>query len=290
MTFFDRFAASLPGPPLSLQLLFPERLDLDVDALTQFLRAYHAELSGATAELVSVAGTPAATQLVSADGPPASVVGLLAWGKHVVKLAAFDAPIPYGPIETCVQPAMIPLELKEEARRHAAHVLLYHAGAERDPFECYVALAAAAGALARFGATVVLNEEARTAAPAFDLVPDPEEDALATLRGLPIPYLWGGFVKLDVGDPERPWARTFANHTLGLPDLSYHLAGHQETSRVFKLFAGMLGYLRQSGENFEPGDTLDLGDTRMRLRAPTDAEWYLESQGAMLVVEPLSGG
>ena len=285
MTFFDRFATPSPGPPLSLQLLYPECLDLDAEALTRFLQTYHPELAGATVELMNAAGT----QLVSADGPPASVLGLVTWGHHVVKLASFNAPMPYGPVESCVAPAMIPPELKDEAKRHASHVLLDYAGTERDPLEGYVALAAVAGALARFGAIVVMNEEARTAAPAFDLVPDPEEDALTTLRGLPIPYLWGGFVKLDVGDPTRPWVRTFANHRLGLPDLAYHLAGHSETSRVFKLFAGMLGYLRQTGEMFEAGDTLDLGNAKLRLRAPTETEWYLESEGAMLVVEPLMG-
>lgn len=289
MTFFDRFAEPVPGPPLSLQLLFPDRLDLDAEALTQFLQTYHPELAGASVELVDAIGNATAARLVTADGPPASVLGLLSWGPHLVKLAGFDAPMPYGPVESCVRPAMIPPEMKDEANRHASHVLLYYAGTARDPLEGYVALAAAAGALARFGAIVVMNEEARTAAPAFDLVPDPEEDALATLRGLPIPYLWGGFVKLDVGDATRPWVRTFANHRLGLPDLAYHLTGHAETSRVFKLFAGMLGYLRQTGETFEPGDMLDLGDAKLRLRAPTEPEWYLESDGAMLVVEPLTG-
>jgi hypothetical protein len=93
-------------------------------------------------------------------------------------------------------------------------------------------------------------------------------------------------VKLDVGDAERPWVRTFAAHRLGLPDLAQHLGGHDQTSRAFRVFAGMLGYLRQSGERFEPGDGIDLGeDGKLWLRAPTEAEWYLESEGTMLVVE-----
>jgi hypothetical protein len=268
-----------------LQLLFRDPLALDADALTTFLR--HPELAGVAVELVRVADHPAAANLVSADGPPASVLGLVEWGPHRVKLAGFDAPMPYGPVEACVGPAMVPPPLKHDAKHHASHVLLYHAGPEADPLERYVALGAVASALARYDAVVVMNEEARTAVQAVDLIPDDGEDILATLRGLPIPYLWGGFVKLDVGDPSRPWVRTFANHRLGLPDLSYHLADHRETSRVFQLFSGMLGYLRQMRERFELGDAVDLADGgTLRLRAPREEEWYLESDGEMLVVEP----
>ena len=302
MTFFDRFsgrAAAAPGElaaapdgaetPQGLQLLFPERLDLDPEALAVFLREYHPDMAAAAAELVRVADHPAAGKLVSADGPPASVVGLLGWGNHVLKLAGFDAPMPYGPVETCVVPAMMPPEIKADAKHHAAHVLLYYAGTHPDPLERWVALAAAAGALARFGAVAVLNEEARAAAPAFDLIPEGDDDSLQTLRTLPLPYLFGGFLKMDAGDPGRPWVRTFANHRLGLPNLAYHLSGHPETSRAFKLFAGMLGYLRQMGETFAAGDALDLGDgTKLRLREPADHEWFLESEGTMLVVEPLA--
>jgi hypothetical protein len=286
--FSDRFAA--PGSdPLSLQLLFRDPLDLDPDALTAFLRP-HPELAGVAVELVRVADHPAAAGLVSADGPPASVLGLVEWGPHLVRLAGFDAPMPYGPVEACVGPAMIPPPFKHDAKYHASHVLLYEAGTHPDPLERYVALGAVASALARSDAIVVMNEEARTAVQALDLIPDAGEDLLHTLRTLPIPYLWGGFVKLDVGDPEKPWARTFAGHRLGLPDLAYHLESHQETSRVFRLFAGMLGYLRQMRETFEPGDTIDLADGgRLWLRAPAEAEWFLESPGTMLVVEPLTG-
>jgi hypothetical protein len=287
--FFDRFAAS-PGAetPLGLQLLYPEPPDLDADAVTAALRDYHPDMAAATVELFAVADHPAAAKLVSADGPPASALGLLGWGNHVVKLAAFNAPMPYGPVETCVVPAMMPPELKEEARQHKAHVLLYYAGSDPDPVERYVALAAAAGALARFGASVILNEEARAAVPAYDLIPDAEEDALRTLRGLPVPYLWGGFVRMDAGDANRLWVRTFANHRLGLPNLAYQTTGPGEVRRAFELFAGMLGYLKQMGETFTPGDTIDLGDgTKLRLREPADAEWYLDSDGLMLVVEPL---
>lgn len=284
--FFDRFAADPgPGPPVGLQVLFHDPLDLDADALTACLRS-HPELAAVRVELVRVADVPAAATLVSADGPPAAVLGLVEWGAHRVRLAGFDAPMPYGPVEACVGPAMVAPPVKQDAKLHESHALLYYAGTHPDPLERYVALGAVASALARLDAIVVLNEEARTAVQALDLIPDEGEDLLRTLRGLPLPYLYAGFVKLDVGDPDRPWVRTFAAHRLGLPDLARHLESHRETSRAFRVFAGMLGYLRQSGERFEPGDGIDLGgEGKLRLRAPTESEWYLESEGTMLVVE-----
>jgi hypothetical protein len=283
--FCDRFAAGTAAPP-GLQLLYLDPPELELTAVTTILRNYHPDLAAAAVELVNVAQFPATSRLVSRDGPPAAVLGLLEWGPHLIKLAAFHAPMPYGPVETCVAPALLPPELKEEAKRHTAHLLLFYAGTHPDPLEQSVALAAAAGALARLGAVVVLNEEARTAAPAYDLVPDPEEDALDTLRRLPIPYLWGGFVRLDVGDPRGPWVRTFACHRLGLPNLARHMAGYHESAHTFTLFTALLAYLQRTGERFEAGDTIDLaGEGKLKLREPRVDEWFLESEGIMLVIE-----
>ncbi len=282
--FAARFC--VPPDPQSFQLLFPGPLDLDADGLEIILRDYHPAFEAVRVELGEVKANPALAALVSADGPPASVLGEIVWPAHRILLAGFDAPMPHGPVAACVPTAMMPDELKADAIAHGAHVLLYHAGDHPDPFERCVALGAVAGALARFGAVVTLNEEARAAVPAFDLTPEDGEDILATLRGLPIPYLYGGFAKLDVGDPDRPWARTFACHRLGLPDLARHLPGHDRTAETFKLFGGLLGYLRTTGERFQPGDTLDLGDGKLTLRAPAEREWWLESPGETLVVEP----
>lgn len=281
MTVHERFAAAVvPEPPLGLQVLLADPPEFA--GLETALRSIDATLAGATVELA--AATP---ELVPGSGPPASLVGLVSWPGHVVKLIAFAAPMPYGPVETCVRPAALPPPLKVDADQHVAHVLLYHAGPETDPLERLVAVAAVAGAVSRFGGIVVLNEDARAAIPAFDLIPEHGEDLVGTLRGLPVPYLWGGFVALDVGETSPQWVRTFACHRLGLPNLAHRLNDPSEMPRLFRLFAGVLGYAKAMGETLAVGDLLDLGDgTKLRLRAPGESEWYLESEGTMLVIEP----
>ena len=288
MTFFDRFsAANSSGPPLSLQLVFPEPLPLDSAALSAYTREYHPEMAEAIVELLSVADFPQARELVSDHGPAVAVVGLISWGAHVIKLAGFDAPMPYGPIDSCVVPALMPPEVKEDAAKHASHVLLYHAGPEPDVFERYLALTAVSGVLAQFGATAVLNEEARTACPAFDLIPEPGEDAFATIRSLPILYLFAGFVRTNVGAPDRPWIRTYGNHHLGLPDLAYQTNGYHESSTVFGWFNAMLGYLRETSASFLPGQVVQFdAATKFLFREPQESQAdFLHSDGTMVVLE-----
>lgn len=286
--FADRYAA-VSAAPLSLQVLLRDPLALSADALSAAIQPYLGD-QRVTVELIRVADDSSAAELVSAVGPPVSVVGLIEWGPHRIKLAGFDAPMPYGPIEVCVGPAMIAPPLKHDAKHHVSHVLLYDGGNDPDPLERYVALGLVAGAVARADAIVVMNEEARAAVQAIDLIPDEGEDILKTLRQLPLPLLYTGFVKMDVGDPERPWVRTFAAHRFGLPDLALHLTGHDQTSDAFRLFAGLQGYLRQTRDELKAEETLDLGDGRVYyIRAATPEEWYLESDGVLLVIEPMGG-
>ena len=288
MTFFDRFsAANRAGGPLSLQLVFPGALPLEAAEVGRFVRGYAPEMAEAVVELVRADAVPAVRELVSAAGPPVAVVGLISWGAHLLKLAGFDAPMPYGPIASCVEPALMPPDVKADAARHRSHALLYHAGPETDAFEGYLALTALAGALASLGATAVLNEEARTAVPGFDLIPDPEEDIFATLRALPLLYLSAGFVRTNVGSPERPWIRTFGCHHLGLPDLAIQTGGPGEASTVFRWFGAMLNYLRTTDASFEPGQLVDLGESaKLRVREPHPTEDdFLFTDGTMLVLE-----
>lgn len=274
----------LTDPP-GYAVLFPAPPALDADALGAALREYHPELAAATAELLRIPPQPGAP----ADAPP-TTIGLLAWGRHVVKVVAIDAPMPAAAVEQSVRPAHFEEELKAEAYRHAAHVMLYYAGYEPDPFEQHVALAAAAGGLARSGALVVVNEAGRTSVPAVALLPHAEDagDTLHTLRTFPLPLLYAGFVKLEVDGEPGVWMRTYGCHAFGLPDFALHADGHHQGSATFNLFANLLAHLRESGNPFSPGDTLNVGEgMHLRLRDRTEAEWFLESEGRTLVAEPI---
>lgn len=275
------------GDPVGLQLLFDVPLMLDAGEVQKALRDYHTEMSAATAELYFV---PPTDKPQSADGLDPMFMGLFGWERHVVKVVGFNAPMPRDAVEACIQPAHFDSEFKQIAYEHKAHVMLYYAGYELDPLEQYVALAAAAGALAYFGGSFVLNETARTAVPAAVLHPH-EEDAgnmLGALRGLPLPFLYCGFVKLEVEGTPGVWMRTYGCHRFGLPDFALLAPGHEQSTATFELFSNLLAYLRQTGKQFAPGHTMQVGDnTFMRLRARTLDEWYLESEGEMLVVEPI---
>jgi hypothetical protein len=218
-------------------------------------------------------------------------MGLIGWGRHVVKLVAFHAPTPKEALEACVHPAHYAPEIKDAAYQHAAHVLLFYAGYETNPHEQHVALAAAAAAISRFGAIVVLNETARMSVPAVVLLPHEEDngDMLTTLRTLPIPFLYAGFVKCEIDGVPGIWMRTYGCHALKLPDLAFHATSHQQGTATFNLFSSMLSYLRDSGRSFTPGDTMNVGDGLfLRLRARTTEEWFLESPGEMFVAEPVN--
>jgi len=270
----------------SYQLLFSGKFDLDENALAQAIRSYHPSLARARAELLDVALD---------DAPPEqeqSVIGLAGWGNHVIKMVGFKLPIPQNVFDTCVRPAHFGQQLKEDAKQHQSHVLLYYAGYETDPLEQFVAMTVVASALARFDGILLLNESGRSAFPAAALVvEEPEQDSLDMLRAMPIPLLYSGFVKIEIEDQPGVWMRTFGNSYLKLPDLSFKAEGHHQGSEIFDLFANMLAYLRESAKKFAPGHTMQVGEEiYLRLRAPAEDEWFLESDGEMLVTEKIAPG
>jgi hypothetical protein len=290
--FFGKGVPRLGGPavanphladPVGLQLLFDDYFALDAEQVQLALRDYHPEMADATAELFHAPPKPDGNK----DDEP-TLMGLLAWERHVVKVVGFAAPMPAEAVKACVQPAHIDPQYKRIAYEHKSHLMLYYAGYERDPLEQYVALAAAAGSLAYFGASFVLNETARTAVPAAVLHPHEEDagDMLGALRGFPLPLLYCGMVKMEVEGTPGVWMRVYGAHRFGLPDLAYRASGHDETRFAFELFGNLLSYLRASGKQFAPGDTLRIADDAyLRLRARTPDEWYLESEGEMLVAD-----
>ena len=261
--------------PLSLQVLFPEPCPLDPDRLVEAFRSYHPSMSGVRCEI-----DPA----LNREG---KVFGMVGWEKHVVRCVGFDLPMPAEAVEACVAPSHYPQELKQRARSHKAHVILYYAGYEQSPVEQYVALAATAGVLARLGAIVILNESGRTSFPASALSGlDSDGDIMDLLRTLPLPILYCGFVKHEVEGIPGVWMRTYGAPLLGLPDFAAHAGGHQEGQRYFDMFDSVFGYLRESGAQLAAGHTMQIGEEEyLRVRLPTDEEAFLESEGELLVAE-----
>ncbi|MCS7021423.1 MAG: DUF4261 domain-containing protein [Gemmataceae bacterium] len=295
--FFGRGERRQGGPPIANPLLVDPPavgvlfasapLSLPAESIQATLREYHRDLAEATVELTEV---PAPADVQQIPAPPSAIIGLLAWGAHVVKLVGFNAPMPVSVLDSCIAPAHYAPELKQQAYQHAAHVLLYYAGYDADPLEQYVALAAATAALARCGALVALNEQAHTSVPAAVFLPHEEDngDTLQALRALPLPFFFAGFVKLEVAGEEGVWMRTYGCHTFGLPDLAIRAEGHHRGSAVFTLFSNMLDYLRFEGQTFAAGDTIGTSDGEyLRLRVRQSTEWFLEGNEPLFVLEPL---
>jgi hypothetical protein len=261
--------------PLSLQVLFPDACRLDTDQLVGALRTYHRTMSEARCEI---------DPELSREG---KVFGMLGWGKHVIRLVGFDAPYPAAPFEACVAPSHYPQELKQRARSHKAHVILYYAGQEPSAFEQYVALAVTAGVLARLGAIVVLNESGHTSFPAAALSgSDSESDIMELLRALPLSILYCGFVKLEVEGIPGVWMRTYGAPLLELPDFAAHAIGHEEGQRYFDMFETIFRYLRESGTRLAAGHTMQIDEEEyLRFRAPSEEEGFLQSDAKLFVVE-----
>jgi hypothetical protein len=264
-----------PPSPLSLQLLFPGRLRLDINTLTRALQGLHPSLAGARFELDA-----------HASGAMEAEVGTARWGRHAVQVVVFSGPMPAEAVERCVAPAHYGAELKAQARAHGSHALLFYRGEEQEPLEQYVALALVAVALAAEGALVVMNESAHTSFPAQPLVPEPGDDVLELLRTLPLTALYVGFVKQEVQGVKGVWMRTYGGPRMGLPDLAWHARGHEEGREAFNLFSGLLAYLRSSGARFKDGDTAELDARHVRLRRPRADEAFLDAQGELFVLEP----
>ncbi|WP_224248353.1 hypothetical protein [Hyalangium gracile] len=283
MGFFDRLFGRQQVPalrrreqPLSLQLLFPSKLRLNVNALTETLRGLHPSLSQGRFELDAQASAAMGAE-----------VGVALWARHRVQVVLFGVRMPTTVLEQCVAPAHYGTELKAQARAHTAHALLFYVGDEEEPLEQYVALALVAVALAREGAIVVLNEDAHTSFPTQPLLPDEGEDVVDLLRTMPLTALYVGFVKLQVPGAEGVWMRTYGAPRMGLPDLAWHARSDAEAHDTFELFSGLLEYLRVSGARFGQGHTAEWQRRHVRIRKPRWRErGFLDSPGELFVLEP----
>jgi hypothetical protein len=264
--------------PLGLQMLFAGALPVDFDAVAAAIRSYHHSMATARCELHL------------AD--ERNFFGLAGWGKHVVRLVGISAPMPPAAVRACVAPAHYDPALKTRARAHSSHIMLYYVGYDASPHDQYVALAAAAGALAEFDAVVVLNETARTSLGAASLsAAGLQGDRLHELNDLPLLFLYCGFVKFDIEGVAGIWMRTYGAPHFGLPDLAALAAGHHEGELYFGIFETILGYLRDSGASLSAGHTMQLGNNQnIRVRRATRDEYFLESQHELLVIESVGSG
>lgn len=260
----------------SLQLLFERDLHLEPATVTRDLRKYHPTMARASIE---IDGT------TSASGTP---LGLVGWGKHVIRFVGFNAKMPSEVVERCVQPAHYGAHLKARARGHRSHLILYYAGYEDAPLEQFVALAAVSAVLAKHGAIVIVNETGHTSFPAEALA-EGGGDRMELLQTLPIPILYSGFVKCEVEGARGIWMRTYGNHLLDLPDLAMVAQGHHEGQATFQIFCNLLSYLQSSGARFAPGHTIEAeGDTFLKIRSPREGEPFLESEGEIFVLEKIT--
>jgi hypothetical protein len=263
--------------PLSLQVLFLDPYRLDAEPLLTALKAFHPSMSDARCE-------------IDADlNQQGTLLGMIGWGRHIVRLVGFNAPMPAAAVEKCVAPSHYSQALKERARSHQAHSILFYAGYETSAFERYLALAAAAAVLADFGAFVVLNESGHTSLPAAALSSsDAQADAMDHLRSLPLLMLYCGFVKLEVEGRQGVWMRTYGAPLMQLPDLAAHAHGHEEGQRYFALFETIFDYLRTSGRRLAQGDTMQSADDEyLRFRTPSADESFLTGTGELLIADSI---
>ena len=277
---FSKTSASEPlidheieGDVLSLQIVFAREFQFDATALERTLRGYSSETKKGSCQLLS--GT-------LEQGTP---LGLIGWGPHVVRVIGFNQPMPSATVETCVGPAHYDQQRKAQVRAHAAHVVLFYAGREESRLEQYVALAVIAGVLAEHGAIAVLNEAAHTSLPAAVFAKS-DDITLDSLRTMPLPLLFIGMVKYEVEGTPGVWLRTYGAHLLGLADFAHLASGHDQGEKTFGIFANILTYQLKSGARFAAGHTAQVGtDTFMKLRAPDEQEYLLDSDHEIYVVE-----
>jgi len=267
-----------PAALLSLQILYPGPLALDPRRLMRELRLYHPQLSRAAVNL---------DPILAREGIP---VGKVRWGRHVIGLVGFNAPIPAQVLETCLGSGDYPAALKAQVRASQAHVVLDYEGFDRSPLERYVALAVVASVLSRRSALLILNERGRTSLPASALATGlVAGDKLELLRSLPVPYLYSGFARVELAGVPGVWMRTYGNHLLGVPDLATLSPGPEQGGEVFEMFSTVIGYLLASGASLGPGHTMQVGTGAfIRLRFPRPDEYFLESEGSLFVAEMIT--
>jgi hypothetical protein len=226
------------------------------------------------ARVVSGAGTPGDPWLLEVAGGRA-------------RIAFDDRPHPAdADLEAAIAWAHYGAELKEAARGHGSHVEIALVTENADPLERYALLAGIAGALAGPDALVVVHKAAHASLPAAALRAEPGAGGrLATIRALPIPLLFCGFVKLEVEDEPGVWMRTWRADLVGLPDFAAHVSGHDWGERVLDTISALYRHLTRTGTKFRPGDTATVSPgVTLAFQAPDPDLEFLAARGELLVL------
>lgn len=261
--------------PLSLQVLFRSNLSFKAPSFERQFRTYHPSLSTAKVEI---------DEALMQKG---ALIGLIGWGKHVIQMVGFDHAMPAEAVEKCIAPSHYGQDIKQQARAHDSHVILYYKGYDTNPIRQYASMALVAGFLSNFGAVVVANESAFTSFPAMALNRDSvNKDIVKLVHSLPLLILYCGFVKYQVEGVDGVWLRTHGAPLLGLPDMASLVKDPSMSEGMFDLFGNAFNYLLSSGTRFAQGNTMQMGDEMfMKLRLPTAEEYFLHSDRELFVAE-----
>jgi len=262
---------------LNFQVLFPEPFRLNESDLTKAIRQHPYTTDTARVEIehttVSM-GTP---------------LGLAGWGDHVIQLMGFNIPMPPDILSHSLQVSHCDQELKALAYNHRSYLNLSYAGYVTDPFSQYEALSILAGIFAGMGAIMVVNLRATSCVPAHMF--SPAQLSAVQLEQVFQDFLpaslYRGFVKYFVPDEVSGWVRTVGADALYLPDLAAFLPDMAQAEEYFIIFANIHTYLRNENVILGVGHTLQVGpDHHVKLRIPTEDEFFLHSEGVMYVLGP----
>ncbi len=265
---FGRKSASSASTPndgtavsLSLQLLLEEWRIEDEAALASALSAYDSSLRSARISSFVRSETNSAF----AD---------IEWQNQKFRLVAFDLPMPSEAVEHCLQPAAFDVEIKDQARAHAAHALLFCDSLRAEILQNYVRMAMLCGGLLETsGGLAVLNESAQTAMFARTWHETAELSRFEFWNTLPILFLYAGFVKFMRPESPEVWMTTRGLNVWGLPNLTTLAADHSQASKVFEHFNNIAAYLVSNGPVLAAGHTMQIGaNAFMRLREPQNDE------------------
>lgn len=261
---------------VSLLVAFDNDKPLKKGMLLEALRRFHPSMSKAVGEF-----DPELNQ----DG---NVFGMIGWDDHVIKIIGFNQPIPADALEGCVAAAHYDEEQKNAVRAHKAHLLLFYAGTQSDPLAQYHVLIAVASSLAPLGAIAILNESAQTSLPVGIFFDAEKETRLEYIETFPMLMLCCGFLKYEIENQPGVWMRSMGANEIGLPDLAMLTSGHDQGQDTFDAFSSILDYLQESGAVLNAGETMEMGDLFIRLRAPVpEKEYFLEQDGPIFVLDPI---